>query len=156
MRLAIDEAIRAGRMNEVPVGALIVDDRERVISTAHNLTESSGDPTAHAEILAIRKAADHLGSWRLNGCTIYVTLEPCAMCAGAIVNSRIERLVFAAEDKKSGAIKSLYKIGSDGFLNHSFETVPDVLSCQSASLLKNFFRDIRNKKTESWGKQTTS
>lgn len=145
MRLAIEEAVKAGRMDEVPVGAVIIDEEDRIISTAHNLTESSADPTAHAEILAIRAAAGYLGSWRLNSCTLYVTLEPCAMCAGAIVNSRIERLVFAAKDKKAGAITSLYRIGSDGLLNHRFETVPGVLSSRSASILKTFFRDIRNR-----------
>lgn len=149
MRLAIEEASKAGRMNEVPVGAVVVDKKNFVISTGHNLTESHNDPTAHAEIVAIRSASHKLGTWRLNECTIYVTLEPCVMCAGAIINSRIMKLVYSVPDEKSGAIESLYKIGTDGNLNHSFTCIPGVLAGESRELLQVFFRNIRESKKQS-------
>lgn len=143
MRLAIGEAQSARRNFEVPVGAVIIDGDQQLIASGHNLTESSNDPTAHAEIIAIREAARRTGSWRLNGCTLYVTLEPCAMCAGAIVNSRIERLVFGARDSKAGAVSSLYNIGTDGKLNHKIITVADVLSDECSGIMRDFFRMLR-------------
>lgn len=143
MRLAIGEAQRARRNFEVPVGAVIIDGDQHLIASGHNLTESSNDPTAHAEIIAIREAARRNGSWRLNGCTLYVTLEPCAMCAGAIVNSRIERLVFGTRDSKAGAVSSLYSIGTDGKLNHKIKTVADVLSDECSGMMRDFFRLLR-------------
>ena len=143
MRLAIEKALEAGRLGEVPVGAVIADSSERVISSGYNLRETTNDPTAHAETVAIRKAAEHLGSWRLDGCTIYVTLEPCAMCMGAIVLSRIERLVFGARDPKAGAVVSIYEIGTDEKLNHTVEYTEGVLEHDSARILKEFFSSLR-------------
>ena len=143
MRLAIEEALEAGRVGEVPVGAVITDSSNNVISAGYNLREISNDPTAHAEVLAIRKAAEELGSWRLEGCTLYVTLEPCAMCMGAIVLSRIERLVFGAKDEKAGAVVSKYGIGTDNMLNHRVEYTEGVLSRECSEMLKEFFATLR-------------
>lgn len=146
MRLAIEEAMKAGRMDEVPVGAVITDDNDRLISRAHNLTETNRDPTAHAEILAIKAAAAETGSWRLTGCTIYVTLEPCVMCAGAVVNSRMSKLVYGAYDTKAGAVSTLYNIGRDGLLNHRFDTEAGVLDTECKKVLQDFFRNLRSRK----------
>ncbi len=144
MQLALDEARKAFEIDEVPVGALVV--REGIIlSRAHNLMEALQDPTAHAEVLAIREAADKLENWRLEGATLYVTKEPCPMCAGAIVNARLSKVVYGCRDEKGGAVDSLYHILSDTRLNHQAEVVPDVLSDESAGLLKDFFK---NKRTE--------
>ena len=145
MRLAIEEALEAGRMGEVPVGAVITDASQKVISSGYNQREESNDPTAHAEVIAIRKAAEKLNSWRLEGCTIYVTLEPCAMCMGAIVLSRIERLVFGAKDPKAGAVVSMYGIGTDEKLNHRVEYTESVLSTECSQILKDFFASLREK-----------
>lgn len=143
IRLAIEEALEAGRMGEVPIGAVITDASQNVISSAHNLREQSNDPTAHAEVLALRKASAKLGSWRLEGCTIYVTLEPCAMCMGAIVLSRVKRLVFGARDPKAGAVVSLYSIGTDEKLNHRVEYTEGVLGKECSDILKKFFSSLR-------------
>lgn len=145
IRLAIEEALDAGRMGEVPIGAVITDASDKVISSAHNLREKSNDPTAHAEVLALREASAKLGSWRLEGCTMYVTLEPCAMCMGAIVLSRIKRVVFGARDPKAGAVVSLYSIGTDEKLNHRVEYTEGVLSQECSQLLKDFFVALRSR-----------
>ena len=143
MRLAIEEAIKARDMGEVPVGAVIVGEDGEIISKAHNLCETTSDPTAHAELLAIREASRKLENWRLTGATLYVTLEPCAMCMGAMVLARIKRVVFGALDPKAGAVMSLYNIGVDGKLNHTVEVKEGVLKDDCAFLLRDFFKSVR-------------
>jgi tRNA(adenine34) deaminase len=143
MRLAIEEAKKAELMGEVPIGALIVGEGGEIISRAHNLRETSSDPTAHAEIIAIREAAKKLHGWRLSGTTLYVTLEPCVMCMGAIMLARIKRLVFGSLDTKAGAALSIYNIGIDGKLNHRIRVKEGVLKDESGDLLKRFFENIR-------------
>ena len=138
MRLALDEARRAAAHSDVPVGAVVMHDG-KMIASACNEREMRNDPTAHAELLALRGAADHLGSWRLDGCTLYVTLEPCTMCAGAIINSRISTLVFGAADLKAGAIGSLYNFATDPRLNHEPVVRHGVLAEESSALLQDFF-----------------
>ncbi len=138
MRVAIDEASAALELDEVPVGAVIVHDG-RIIGRGHNLREKLQDPTAHAEMIAITAAAEALGSWRLEGCSMFVTLEPCPMCAGAIVQARIRRLVYGASDPKAGACRSLYEITTDPRLNHRVELAPPVLERECAALLSEFF-----------------
>lgn len=142
MRLAIDEADVAGRNEDVPVGAIITDG-ERIIATGRNLREVDQDPTAHAEIVAIRRAAEHRGNWHLDGLTLVVTLEPCAMCAGAIVLSRLDRVVYGATDPKAGATRSLYNIADDPRLNHRAEIVSGILEAECSEQLKAFFRERR-------------
>ncbi|MEJ2697845.1 MAG: tRNA adenosine(34) deaminase TadA [Candidatus Sulfobium sp.] len=142
MRLALKEASRAGRIGEIPVGALLVRDGE-VLSSAYNLREMLKDPSAHAEVLALRAAAEKSDSWRLTGTTLYVTKEPCIMCAGAIINARISRLVYGCRDAKAGGVDSLYNILNDKRLNHQVEVVPGVLDEECAALLKDFFRERR-------------
>lgn len=143
MRLAIEEALKAGGIGEVPIGAVVVGESGGIISRAHNLRETSFDPTAHAEIIAIREAAKKVGNWRLADTTLYATLEPCAMCMGAIVLSRLKRVVFGARDPKAGAIVSIYNIGVDGKLNHRVEIEEGMLKDECADLLKRFFENIR-------------
>ncbi len=142
MRGALDEACRAAARGEVPVGALAVVNGT-IIARAHNLREVSGDPTSHAELIVIRKAAARLQSWRLDAVTIYVTLEPCAMCAGALVNSRVRRVVWGCDDPKAGAVRTLFNIGNDSRLNHRFECTSGVLADESAALLRAFFKRLR-------------
>ena len=138
MTAALKEAERAYEKNEVPVGAVMVKDG-MIIARAHNQVEALQDPTAHAEIIAIGAAANHLGSWRLKGCTLYVTLEPCPMCAGAIVLSRLDRIVFGAYDPKMGACSTLYNIAQDERLNHRVEIIAGVSDEESRFLLREFF-----------------
>jgi len=142
MRLALKEAGLAFQKGEVPVGALISKDG-KVISSSHNLRETSKDPSAHAEILVIRDATKISDSWRLTGLTLYVTKEPCIMCSGALVNSRIARLVYGCRDEKAGGVDSLYKILSDKRLNHQVEVVSGVLDKECACILRNFFKERR-------------
>jgi len=142
MRQALELACRAGEAGEIPVGALVVFEN-RVVAARGNSKELSRDPLGHAEIFALRDASMALGRWRLTGCTLYVTLEPCTMCAGAIVHSRVDRVVFAATDPKAGAVVSLYHILSDSRLNHSPLVTGGVLRQESAILLKSFFRSRR-------------
>ena len=137
MRLALAEAGAAG--DDVPVGAVIIDPTGQVIAAAHNQREHAGDPTAHAEILAIRAAAVHLGTWRLSGCTLVVTLEPCTMCAGAAVLARVERIVYGAIDPKAGAVGSLWDVVRDRRLNHRPEVIASVLADECGALLTEFF-----------------
>lgn len=143
MQVALAEAARAVEHGDVPVGSIIVDARDEELARAHNRREIDADPTAHAEILALRSAAQKRGHWRLNDCTLFVTLEPCAMCAGAMVNARLGRLVFGAADAKAGAIHSLYQLGSDPRLNHQLEVSRDCRSAESVSLLQSFFKALR-------------
>jgi len=142
LKLALKEAGIAGSRGEVPVGAVVVLDGN-VVAKAHNKRETAKDPTAHAEILAIRKAAAKGDGWRLDGATLYVTKEPCPMCAGAIVNARIKRLVYGCRDEKGGAVDSLYNLLSDKRLNHRVEIVAGVLEDECAGILKRFFRERR-------------
>jgi tRNA(adenine34) deaminase len=142
MRMALREAEAALAEDEVPVGAVIVQG-ERVVASAHNQREQLKDPTAHAEIIAITQAASSLGSWRLEGCALYVTLEPCPMCAGAIVQARIPVVVYGATDAKAGAVESLYQLLSDARLNHRARVVPHVLAQPCGELLSSFFQDKR-------------
>ncbi len=141
MRLALDEAGRAAAGGDVPVGALVLAaDGTTVLSTGHNEREATGDPTAHAEVLAIRRAAAALGEWRLTGCTLVVTLEPCTMCAGALVQSRVDRVVYGARDEKAGAAGSLWDLVRDRRLNHRPEVIEGVFADECARLLTGFFR----------------
>jgi tRNA(adenine34) deaminase len=142
MQLALEEASRAPAVGEVPIAAVLVRHGD-VLASAHNLRESLQDPTAHAEMIVIRKVAEQLRSWRLTETVLYVTLEPCPMCAGAIVQSRIGRLVFGAWDPKAGACGSLFDIPADRRLNHRVEVVGGVLELESQSLLQDFFRSKR-------------
>jgi tRNA(adenine34) deaminase len=142
MREALAEARAAEARGEVPVGCVIVVG-DRIVGRGHNLRETSQDPTAHAELIALREAAAALGSWRLEDATLYVTLEPCPMCAGALVNARIARVVYGADDPKAGATTTLYAIGSDPRLNHRFALVPGVLAAECGALLSDFFARIR-------------
>ena len=142
MNRALELARMAAEQGEVPVGALVVQDG-KVLSEAWNLRESNNDPCAHAELLAIREAAQKLDSWRLLNCTVYVTLEPCAMCAGAMVLARIERCVFGAHDPRGGFLGTLDNLSSHPELNHHFDVVSGVESESSAELLRAFFRDKR-------------
>ncbi|MDA8080880.1 MAG: tRNA adenosine(34) deaminase TadA [Actinomycetota bacterium] len=144
MRQALDEANLAAINGEVPIGAICVYDG-KIISRAHNARETSQDPTGHAEILAIRSASQARRSWRLSGCTLYVTLEPCLMCSGAIINSRIDRVVFGPYDPKTGALGSLYNVGSDPRLNHEIVIVGGVMEEISSKLLSEFFQGLRTR-----------
>ncbi|WP_173922882.1 tRNA adenosine(34) deaminase TadA [Agromyces sp. Marseille-P2726] len=141
MRLALAEAEQAPPTRDVPVGAIVVDGDGVVIAARRNERELTGDPTAHAEVLALRDAAEAIGDWRLNECTLVVTLEPCVMCAGAIVSARVGRLVFGAWDEKAGAAGSLYDIVRDRRLNHRVEVFAGVEAEASARLLLEFFED---------------
>jgi tRNA(adenine34) deaminase len=144
MRLALDQARLALPLQEVPIGCVIREDAtDTIIGRGFNRRETDHDPTAHAEMLAMRLAARHLGSWRLVGCTLVVTLEPCPMCAGAIVNARIRRVVYGCADPKAGAMRTLYQIGDDRRLNHRAQIIEGVLAEECAQLLHDFFRARR-------------
>jgi tRNA(adenine34) deaminase len=138
MRLAMDEARGAATHDDVPVGAVLVRDEE-VLATAGNEKELRGDPTAHAEMLCLRAASERLGTWRLNGTTMYVTLEPCPMCAGALVWARVDRLVYGPQDPVGGAAYTLYNIVQDPRLNHSLKITTGVMAEESSELLRSFF-----------------
>jgi len=138
MELAVEEALQASREGEVPVGAILVSDGG-VVARDHNRSISFNDPTAHAEILVLRAGAARLGNYRLNGCELYVTIEPCLMCAGAIVHSRVSRLVFGARDEKGGAVESLYHILEDARLNHRVQVTEGVLGERCQEIMQGFF-----------------
>lgn len=142
MQEALKEAKKGFRKNEVPVGAVIVKDG-RIIARAHSKVRTLKDPTAHAEILVIQKASKKLRNERLNGCVLYVTIEPCAMCAGALVLARVEKIVYGASEPKTGGIKSVFKIPTSKKLNHRIEIEAGVLEQQSAALMKAFFKKRR-------------
>jgi tRNA(adenine34) deaminase len=144
MRLALDEARQAPASGDVPVGAVVVDADGAVLGRGRNAREAVADPTAHAEIVALREAAARLGSWRLDGCTLVVTLEPCTMCAGALVLARVARLVYGAVDEKAGAVGSLWDVVRDRRLNHRPEVVAGVLADEAAEELRSFFRSHRD------------
>ncbi|MEU6486219.1 tRNA adenosine(34) deaminase TadA [Streptomyces sp. NPDC046887] len=141
MRDALAEAEQAARAGDVPVGAVVLTPDGSLLATGHNEREATGDPTAHAEVVALRRAAKALGEWRLPGCTLVVTLEPCVMCAGALVQSRVGRLVFGALDEKAGAVGSLWDLVRDRRLNHRPEVIHGVLAEECSALLTRFFRD---------------
>ncbi|MBF0556185.1 MAG: nucleoside deaminase [Nitrospirae bacterium] len=143
MSLALEEALKAAELGEVPVGAIVVNGGGDVVSLAYNGREQSQDPTAHAEMIAIREASAVTGSWRLEGCSLYVTLEPCIMCSGAIVNSRIKRVIYGCADPKGGAVDSLYKLLGDTRLNHRVEVVSGILETRCSAILKDFFLALR-------------
>ena len=143
MRLALAQAEAALDHGDVPIGAIVARGDE-VLAEAHNERETRGDPTAHAEVLALRAAAAKLGTWRLHGCTVYVTLEPCPMCAGALVHARVDRLVYGPQDPRAGAAYSLYNIVQDPRLNHRVEITTGVLAEEAAALLQRFFQDRRS------------
>ncbi|HXU64355.1 MAG TPA: tRNA adenosine(34) deaminase TadA [Polyangia bacterium] len=143
MRQALGAAQEAAGRGEVPVGAVVAIG-DQVIAVAHNERETGADPTAHAEILALRRAAAALGSWRLCDAELFVTMEPCPMCAGALVNARIKRLYFGCDDPKAGAVRTLYNLVDDPRLNHRVEVVPGVLAAEGAALLRGFFSRLRS------------
>lgn len=144
MRIALEEAVLAGKVGDVPVGAVVVCDGE-IVSRARNEREVAQDPTAHAEVIALSAASKKLGRWRLTDCTIYVTKEPCPMCAGAIFQARIGRLVYGPTDSKGGAAGSLYNIVNDPRLNHRMDVTSGVLSDEAVDMLRAFFRARRTK-----------
>lgn len=159
MRMAIAEARRAEELGEVPIGAVVVYEpidpatrrplaEPRVVARACNLRETTKDPAGHAEFLAMKQAAVELDAWRLTGCTVYVTLEPCVMCAGLMHQARIDRCVYGAADPKAGALGTLYAVNADERLNHTFEATPHVLGDECAELLRSFFARRRKKRTE--------
>jgi tRNA(adenine34) deaminase len=147
MGLALEEARAAGELGEVPIGCVIVSEG-RVIGRGHNRREQDQDPTAHAEIIAIREAARALGSFRVTPAACYVTCEPCPMCAGALVNARVDRLVYGCADPKAGACATLYQIVSDPRLNHRMEVTSGVREDECAEMLRRFFRELRDKRGE--------
>jgi tRNA(adenine34) deaminase len=142
MKLALQEAEQASQEDEVPIGAVILHE-DRIIASAHNQREQLHDPTAHAEMIAITQAAQALNSWRLDGCTLYVTLEPCPMCAGAILQARIPILVYGATDPKAGAVHTLYRLLDDPRLNHRTQVVSSVLAVPCGQILSRFFQQQR-------------
>ena len=143
MRAALGEGRRSLDTGDVPIGAVVLDRSGDVIGRGHNVRERDGDPTGHAELVAVRRATETLGGWRLSGCTLVVTLEPCTMCAGAVVLSRLDRLVFGAFDPKAGAVGSLWDVVRDRRLNHRPEVVGGVLAEECATLLDDFFGQQR-------------
>lgn len=147
MRAALDAARVAEDNGDVPIGAVVVFEN-RIIAKGYNQREQLQDPTAHAEIIALTAAASALESWRLHGCTMYVTLEPCPMCAGALVLSRMDRLVYGCDDPKTGAVKSLYNITTDNRLNHRLQVTGGVLADECGKLLQNFFCQRRGEKND--------
>ncbi len=147
MHLALAEAKKAAGRGETPVGAVIVIE-DRIVAAAHNLRETRQDPVAHAELIAIREAASALGRWRLQDATLYVTLEPCLMCAGALVLARVGRLVYGCRDPKAGALGSVYDVVRDGRLNHSYRITPGVLEVECRTALQEFFENLRTSKIE--------
>lgn len=147
MKIALEEAKKALSIYEVPVGAILVYKGE-IIGRGYNIRESSKDPTAHAEMIAIREASNHLDAWRLTGSTMYVSLEPCAMCAGAIVNARIDRLVIGARDPKRGCCGTVEDLTNHEKFNHRVEVEFGVLEKESSQILSQFFKDLRNAKKE--------
>ena len=143
MGLALEEARKAGDRKEVPVGAVIVDEQQKVLAAAGNNSIGESDPAGHAEIVAMRKAGKKTGNYRLLNMTIYVTIEPCVMCAGAMVHARVDRLVYGAPDPKTGGVVSCYRVGGDGKLNHQLNVTGDVLAEECAKLLTSFFKKKR-------------
>lgn len=148
MQLAIEQAKIAESYDEVPIGAVVVYEGD-VIARGYNRRELDEDPAGHAEFIALKKASEKLGHWRLSGCTVYVTLEPCLMCAGLMYQSRIDRCVYGARDPKAGALGTLYQINADERLNHRFEVTAGVLEDECAGLLSGFFAKLRARRKKS-------
>lgn len=146
MAMALEQARLAEKIGEVPIGAVVVCEGA-VVASAHNRREIDHDPAGHAELLAIREASSRLERWRLSDCTVYVTLEPCPMCAGLMHQARIGRCVYAAPDPKAGALGTLYDLHDDERLNHRFEVLSGVLEAESAELLRSFFKNLRGDKS---------
>lgn len=142
MRMALEEAHRAADAGEVPIGAVVVSEGE-VVARSYNRRELAHDPSAHAEFAALTAAARALDRWRLSGCTVYVTLEPCLMCAGLMVNARVDRCAYGAPDPKGGALGTLYDVSHDPRLNHEFAVTPGVLEGECAAVLRDFFAELR-------------
>ena len=147
MRLALAQARRAAELGEVPIGAVVVCGGE-VVSRAYNRRELDHDPSGHAEFATLVRASELLDRWRLTGCTVYVTLEPCLMCAGLMVNARVDRCVYGAPDPKGGALGTLYDVSHDARLNHEFEVTSGVLGEECATVLKDFFAELRRRRRE--------
>ena len=145
MKAALQQARKAAKLGEVPIGAVVVCDGE-IVARGYNRRETDDDPAGHAEFIAMKRASRKLGRWRLSGCTVYVTLEPCLMCAGLMHQARIDRCVFGAADPKAGALGTLYAINEDARLNHTFDVTPGVCEDECATLLKEFFAALRGKK----------
>lgn len=143
MREAISAAIEAGELDEIPIGAILTSESGEILAAAGNRTITDSDPTAHAEILVLRRAAAEIGNYRLTGATVYTTIEPCAMCAGALVNARIKRLVFGAADERFGAVETRFRICDSSSLNHKIEITSGVLAEECRALVQNFFRQKR-------------
>ena len=143
MRAALQEAEKAAAAGEVPVGAVVVSSSGEILSRAHNRPVTDKDPTSHAEILALRKAAKKVGNYRLTGCKLVATIEPCPMCAGAAVLARVAEIVYGADDPKTGGVRSLYRIASDSRLNHRAHVISGILHAECAALLTEFFRSRR-------------
>ena len=148
MAIALEEAEKAARMDEVPVGAVLVDGAGRVIARTHNQPITLSDPSAHAEMLALRMGGEKTGNYRLPGATLYSTIEPCVMCMGAIIHARLSRIVYGACDPKWGAAGSLYNFALDDRLNHTLEVVPGVCKDEATEIIKGFFRNKRSKKCQ--------
>jgi tRNA(adenine34) deaminase len=143
MKIALQEAVKAKEKQEIPIGAVLVAENDELLSAAHNQTIASRDPTAHAEILALRRAADKVDNYRLLNTTLYVTVEPCPMCMGAVIHARVARIVFGTRDPKWGAAGSLYDFAADRRLNHQPQVVEGVLENECKQLMQDFFRDKR-------------
>lgn len=144
MGLALEEARKAYDIGEVPIGAILVIDHE-VVAKGHNMRETWHDATAHAEVIVIREACQKLGRWRLSGATLYVTIEPCPMCAGALVMSRVDRVVYGSADYKAGAVESIFNVVQNSALNHSLAVTAGVRAEECAGIMKDFFRQRRSK-----------
>lgn len=151
MKLALMEAQKAYDLEEVPIGAILVDEAGNVVAQGHNMREIWHDATAHAEMIALREACQKLGRWRLSGLTLYVTIEPCPMCAGALVMSRVDRVVYGSTDAKAGAAESLFNILSHPSLNHQIEVTAGVMQEECAGLMKRFFAERREKRKKERG-----
>ena len=143
MRLALEEARQAGERGEVPVGAVLIDEHQKILAVAGNNSIEKSDPAGHAEMIVLREAGRKIGNYRLLNTTLYVTIEPCMMCAGAMIHARISRLVFGAKDPKTGGVISCYQVGSDGKLNHQFQMEGGLLADECSILLKDFFKRKR-------------
>ncbi len=143
MRQALDAAVAAAAVGEVPVGAVVVSPKGKLLASTHNLTITQSDPTAHAEILALRAAAASVGNYRLTGSTLYTTVEPCVMCAGALLNARISRLVFGAHDERFGAVESQFRLCDSAVLNHRMAIESGLMAAESKALIQEFFRTCR-------------
>ncbi|MCA8916140.1 MAG: tRNA adenosine(34) deaminase TadA [Planctomycetes bacterium] len=154
MRVALQEALAAYEKGEVPVGAVVVHE-SRIVGRGHNLRETLNDPTAHAEMIALTAAAEQRDAWRLEDCTLYVTLEPCPMCAGAIVNARVKRVVFGASDPKAGACGTLFNLVQDARLNHRADLESGVLGEEAGDILRSFFRECREGTIKRRGRKGT-